>query len=407
MSDAQGSIRYVVWELTLRCDLACDHCGSRAGRPRENELTTEEALAVVAQLRALGVIEVTLIGGEAYLHAGFEAVARAIVAAGIRCGVGTGGRGITRERARLFADIGVCAVGVSIDGDREAHDLQRGVRGSYDSALAAVDNLREAGVSFGFNTQINRVSAAHLEAVYELLVAKGGDGWQLQITVPMGRAADRPEWLLQPYELIELFPRLAALAARATERGIVFQPANVVGYFGPYQVELKQGDPERVFRGCPAGHHGLGIEADGGVKGCPSLPSEAYRGGTTRDASLRDLVAHAPELRFTREDRTRELWGYCARCYYGPVCQGGCSWMAHALFGRRGNNPYCHHRALELQREGLRERVVLRARAPGPPFDYARSDLVPERWGGSAMDEPVIAREPVTEEKRRRLRVVP
>ena len=81
--------------------------------------------------------------------------------------------------------------------------------------------------------------------------------------------------------------------------------------------------------------------------------------------------------------------------------------MAHALFGRRGNNPYCHHRALELQREGLRERVVLRERAPGRPFDYGRFELVLERWDGSAMDEPVIAREPVTEEKRRRLRVVP
>ena len=31
-------------ELTLACDLACRHCGSRAGRARPDELTTEEAL---------------------------------------------------------------------------------------------------------------------------------------------------------------------------------------------------------------------------------------------------------------------------------------------------------------------------------------------------------------------------
>jgi radical SAM protein with 4Fe4S-binding SPASM domain len=222
----------------------------------------------------------------------------------------------------------------------------------------------------------------------------------------MGRAADRPEWLLQPYDLIELFPRLAALAERATERDIVFQPANVVGYFGPHQVELAQGDPERVFRGCPAGHQGLGIEADGGVKGCPSLPSEAYRAGTTRDASLRDLLSRAPELRFTRDDRSHERWGYCARCYYGPVCQGGCSWMAHALSGRRGNNPYCHHRALELRREGFRERVVQRERAPGRPFDHGRFEIVLERWDGTAIDERPTPHEPTTDEKRRRLRVV-
>ena len=40
-------LQYVVWELTLRCDLACKHCGSRAGKAREDEMSTEEALGVV------------------------------------------------------------------------------------------------------------------------------------------------------------------------------------------------------------------------------------------------------------------------------------------------------------------------------------------------------------------------
>src|SRR5579863_9731448 len=57
---------YAVWEITLRCDLACKHCGSRAGRAREGELTTGEALDLVRQMAELGVKEVTLIGGEAY-----------------------------------------------------------------------------------------------------------------------------------------------------------------------------------------------------------------------------------------------------------------------------------------------------------------------------------------------------
>ena len=57
-----------VWEITLRCDLACRHCGSRAGRERPDELTTSEALDVVRQMADLGVKEVTLIGGEAYLR---------------------------------------------------------------------------------------------------------------------------------------------------------------------------------------------------------------------------------------------------------------------------------------------------------------------------------------------------
>ena len=72
---------YVVWELTLRCDLRCTHCGSRAGDERPDELTTAEALDVVRQLAEMRTREVVLIGGEAYLHAGFLEVTAALKAA--------------------------------------------------------------------------------------------------------------------------------------------------------------------------------------------------------------------------------------------------------------------------------------------------------------------------------------
>src|ERR1700688_256773 len=58
---------YTVWEITLACDLACRHCGSRAGRGRPDELTTAVALDLIDQMARLDVKEVTLIGGEAYL----------------------------------------------------------------------------------------------------------------------------------------------------------------------------------------------------------------------------------------------------------------------------------------------------------------------------------------------------
>src|SRR5258706_2386499 len=59
---------YCVWEITLACDLACRHCGSRAGHERPDELDHEQALDLARQMIDLGVQEVTLIGGEAYLR---------------------------------------------------------------------------------------------------------------------------------------------------------------------------------------------------------------------------------------------------------------------------------------------------------------------------------------------------
>ncbi|MEH2299051.1 MAG: hypothetical protein V7K88_08390 [Nostoc sp.] len=43
-------ISYAVWEITLKCNLACQHCGSRAGHTRANELSTAEALDLVRQM---------------------------------------------------------------------------------------------------------------------------------------------------------------------------------------------------------------------------------------------------------------------------------------------------------------------------------------------------------------------
>jgi MoaA/NifB/PqqE/SkfB family radical SAM enzyme len=74
---------YAVWEITLKCDLACRHCGSRAGHARPDELDTAECLDLVHQMAALGVKEVTLIGGEAYLRDDWTQIVREITASGM------------------------------------------------------------------------------------------------------------------------------------------------------------------------------------------------------------------------------------------------------------------------------------------------------------------------------------
>ncbi len=50
------------------------------------------------------------------------------------------------------------------------------------------------------------------------------------------------------------------------------------------------------------------------------------------------------------------------------------------LFGKPGNNPYCHHRALELKKAGKRERLVRVEAPPGVPFDRGRFEIVEEAW---------------------------
>lgn len=50
MPAAKYRLNTCVWELTLACTYSCIHCGPRAGRSREGELTLPEALDLVSQL---------------------------------------------------------------------------------------------------------------------------------------------------------------------------------------------------------------------------------------------------------------------------------------------------------------------------------------------------------------------
>lgn len=366
--------RYVVWELTLKCDLACRHCGSRAGVAREGELSLEQCKQVALKLAEMGTKEVVFIGGEAYLYPQWLDVVRATADTGIYCAMTTGARNVSPELAKRAAAAGLKRVSVSVDGLEATHDRLRAVSGSWKRCLEALRNIKDAGMAPSANTQFNRLNMDELEELADVLLATGIRSWQVQVTGPMGRAADQEDWLFQPYDMLEFMPRLAAVATRAKQRGCVVQAANNLGYYGPYEHLLRPSH----FQGCVAGSYVLGIEADGSVKGCPSLPSAPYVGGKLTEMSLEDIWEHTQELRFTRGRGTEDLWGFCKGCYYADVCKGGCSWTSHTLLGRRGNMPYCHHRALELESQGKRERLVKVENAPGVPFDFGRFELVEE-----------------------------
>lgn len=372
---------YCVWELTLACDLACRHCGSRAGNARAGELTTPECLDVVRQLAEAGVRDVALIGGEAYLRPDWPEIAEAVVAAGMTCRMVTGARGLDDERLAKAAEAGLANISVSLDGLERAHDRQRG-RGSFAAATDAMRRIRRSAIKLACNTQLNRLSVPDIEPLARLLVELGVRAWQVQLTVPMGRAADRvTELVLQPYELLDLYPRLAAIQTDILRPArIQLAPANNIGYFGPFESVLRLGGDQGVhWEGCPAGQWALGIEADGSLKGCPSLPSASYIAGNLRTTRLASLLRSEPLRRLADRDAAA-LWGFCRSCYYAEVCKGGCSWTAHATLGRPGNNPFCHHRALELRARGRRERLVPAEPAPGLPFDHGRLELVEEAW---------------------------
>lgn len=363
---------YAIWETTLRCNQACRFCGTRAGRARPDELNTAEALNVIEQLAEIGVREVAMHGGEVYLRPDWLELVAAVAAHGMQPSIVTGGRGMTAALSEQARQAGLVAASVSIDGLEATHDDLRNIPGSHAGAFRALQDLSAAGILVGCNTQVNRQNMREIPALFDELCAHPLYGWQVQLMAPMGRAADEPALVLQPYDLLEIMPMLARLRLVSDERGIPLWPGDNVGYFGPFEHTLRdQRIPGGHSSGCGGGILAIGIEANGDVKGCSAMSSEGFVAGNVRQHRLRTLWDEAAELKFMRCFDESKLWGFCAGCYYGSVCKAGCVWTSSTILGKYGNCPYCHHRALEYLARGQRERLTRIAVAPGEIRDRA------------------------------------
>ena len=383
---------HVVWEITLACDLKCLHCGSRAGSRRASELSTAECLDVVEHLARLGTREVSLIGGEAYLRDDWVQIVRAIRSHNMYCAVQSGGRNLTPKRLAAAIDAGLQGLGISLDGMQALHDRVRGVPGSFAAALDTLRRAKAAGIN-SVNTQIGSETLAALPRLMDTIIEAGATHWQIQLTVAMGNAADNDHLLLQPYQLADLMPLLARLYTDGVDRGLLMVVGNNIGYFGPYEHLWRGFGDERVhWLGCSAGHTALALEADGTVKGCPSLATNGFAGGNVRDMSLDQIWDTSPEIHFGRLRGVEDLWGFCRTCYYADVCRGGCTWTSHSLLGRPGNNPYCHYRVLQLRRQGVRERIVKRREAAPESFAVGEFELIEEQIPCDGQMPPAIVR---------------
>ena len=90
--------RAAVWEITLRCNMRCQHCGSRAGKKRRDELTLAEALKLCEDLAAMGCRRLTLSGGDPLLREDWPIIAQKLISCGVTVGMVTNGPRHGRKR---------------------------------------------------------------------------------------------------------------------------------------------------------------------------------------------------------------------------------------------------------------------------------------------------------------------
>lgn len=315
-----------LWELTLRCNLHCSHCGSAAGTGRRHELSLDECMDLAPQLVTLGCEEVTLIGGEVRLFPGWHEIGRYLTTHGVMVNIMSNGYRFTAADIDDIEAAGLTNVGISIDGLAPRHDRIRNRRGSYASAVQALEALRRRHIHTAVVTCVFEDSLDDLDALYGELLARGVEVWQLQLVNAMGRHTGGGS-ALDPATTARL---IAFIERTAAERDMLVYAADSVGYFCGNETSIRGGrTPLRIWEGCQAGLTSFFIDSVGNVKGCGSLYADAFIEGNVRAEPLAAIWEDERRFAYNRAYDESLLGGTCRTCDARALCRAGCRSSNH------------------------------------------------------------------------------
>jgi radical SAM protein with 4Fe4S-binding SPASM domain len=366
---ASGFARpYVIsWNLTYRCNLACEHCYLDAGGAPQvhtenfadrSELGTEQCFRVIDDIAAFAPECVTILtGGEPLLRRDILDVVKRAADRGLWVVVGTNGVRITENVARHLAAAGGRGLSLSLDAlDADRHDRFRRVRGAWQNTVEGADILNRAGLPFIVQTTAGSHNRGELDAIAdfacERLTAKV---WNLYFLVPTGRGQFVSD--MTPAQYDDVLASLFRIQRKYNGRMLVNAkcaphyiktvledagglPTGPDGH--PSDTTWTGSSPIRTYSGgaggCPAGTHYMGIRPNGDVTPCPYLPVFA---GSLRNASLADLWNTTPLFADIRQRAS--LGGRCGACEMNAHC-GGCRARAYGMTGDlMAEDPLCTH----------------------------------------------------------------
>ena len=320
MSFCDKKIATAVWELTLKCNAKCIHCGSSAGYDRANNLTFEQAKSVVKQLDEIGCGILTLIGGEYFLYPKWRELLEELSKTKIKVGIVTNALALNEEKLDFMKKMGVRGIGISIDGaNSKTHDHIRGVPGSYNHAWKIVKLTKEKKIPVTIITTINKLNIVELKDFRDLILRNHYHAWQLQHANLFGRMKQELAIDEFGYYVTGIF---SAQTIRKYKKDLKLFCMHCFGY---YSKTIPNHVPNRFWSGCMAGRKNLGIRSDGSILGCLSLYDDKYIEGNVKEKSIAEIRKDKCFCSWNhRLEKFKNLMGYCESCPFGLICLGGC-----------------------------------------------------------------------------------
>lgn len=331
---------HTLLEITLKCNMKCIHCGSSAGYTREQELSTDQWINVCDQLADLDCKQITLMGGEPLVRNDWYEIGQHARNRGMRLTIMTNGFLINKNVINQLKTLDPYAVAVSLDGaTTQTHDSIRGIQGSFERCTQSLELLKDANLPTTVVTTVHKKNLNDLQQMRDFLLNKG-IAWQVQLGNPLGRFPN--SLALSPEEFYSVAMFIASIKNQYSIKELPITGAHCMGYHSSVLPNLIVGS----WKGCYAGMNVLGIQSNGGIKGCLSLPDEFVE-GNIKETDISEVWNNPNAFNYTRNFSKKDLKNYCKECKHGVTCRGGCISGSISFTGETHCNPYCLHRIEE------------------------------------------------------------
>ncbi|MCP4632831.1 MAG: radical SAM protein [candidate division Zixibacteria bacterium] len=319
--------KFVLWDITSKCNLRCLHCVSSAGKKSEGELSTEECKRLLDELSRLGVQTIIFSGGEPLLRDDFFEIAEYASKMGFLLQLVTNGTLINYEVAQKIKILNLYAQ-VSLDGSSpEINDRFRGKRGSYKKTIKGIQILLEVGVPIMIETAVTKLNINDIPHILNLAIALGVNSFRILPFVPGGRGKNHQDLELAPDEMKKV---TAYLRGKREEGRIEIVPMEFEWTFSESTVEIA--DPSARI-GCDAATSFCTITPTGEV-----LPCDFFRGVEADNIRIHEfswIWYYSRFLNYFRSLNISDIQGVCRECKWLSLCRGSCiapNYVHGALF---------------------------------------------------------------------------
>ncbi len=351
----------VVWNVTNRCNLRCQHCYINAeDQQYKNELSTEEARVFIKDLAQMQAPVLLFSGGEPLIRKDIIELGKMAAELGLRPVISSNGTLIDDQLARKIKGAGFQYVGISIDGAPATHDQFRNRAGAFEAALNGIKACMNHGIKTGIRFTVNRLNQADLPEIFDIIERESIPRFCMYHLVYAGRGEQMAKLDTDIQEKRAILDMVSKKTIELHRKGVEVEILTTDNHAdGIYLYNyIKENEPDRadeiiklleMHGGCSAGTKFANVDPQGNVHPCQFW--QDYTIGNVREKPFSQIWTSDDELMIKLREKEKHVKGKCAKCSYKSLCSG-CRIRARAAYGDLwAEDPACY-----LSEEEIRSR---------------------------------------------------